>query len=86
MIKALLALLLACVSAAASAQSFPNRPVRIMVGSAAGGGTDIVSRLLAAKLQEFVGPAGGGREPHRRERLDRRRLRRQERARRPHGA
>ena len=34
---------------------FPNRPVRIMVGSAAGGGTDIVSRLLAAKLQEVWG-------------------------------
>jgi tripartite-type tricarboxylate transporter receptor subunit TctC len=53
--KTLLAVLLACVSAAAHAQSFPNRPVRIMVGSAAGGGTDIVSRLLAAKLQEFWG-------------------------------
>ena len=53
--KALLALLLALASAAAHAQSFPNRPVRIMVGSAAGGGTDIISRLLAAKLQEFWG-------------------------------
>ena len=37
------------------AQTFPSRPVRIMVGSAAGGGTDIISRLLAAKLQEFWG-------------------------------
>jgi tripartite-type tricarboxylate transporter receptor subunit TctC len=36
-------------------QSFPSRPVRIMVGSAAGGGTDIVSRLLASKLQESWG-------------------------------
>jgi len=41
--------------AGAQAQSFPNKPVRIMVGSAAGGGTDIISRLLAAKLQEFWG-------------------------------
>jgi tripartite-type tricarboxylate transporter receptor subunit TctC len=41
--------------AAAQAQTFPAKPVRIMVGSAAGGGTDIVSRLLAAKLQEAWG-------------------------------
>jgi tripartite-type tricarboxylate transporter receptor subunit TctC len=51
----LLALLLAAASFAAQAQTFPTRPVRIMVGSAAGGGTDIVSRLLGAKLQEFWG-------------------------------
>ncbi|HUQ25047.1 MAG TPA: tripartite tricarboxylate transporter substrate binding protein [Burkholderiales bacterium] len=51
----LLAVLLACASFCAQAQSFPSRPVRIMVGSAAGGGTDIVSRLLAAKLQEAWG-------------------------------
>jgi len=49
------ALLLAFASLAAQAQTFPVRPVRIMVGSAAGGGTDIISRLLAAKLQEFWG-------------------------------
>lgn len=47
--------LAALVSTGACAQAFPSKPVRIMVGSAAGGGTDIVSRLLAAKLQEFWG-------------------------------
>ena len=42
-------------AANAFAQVFPSKPVRIMVGSAAGGGTDIISRLLAAKLQESWG-------------------------------
>ena len=51
----LFALLLAAASFFAQAQNFPSRPVRIMVGSAAGGGTDIISRLLAAKLQEAWG-------------------------------
>lgn len=37
----------------AEAQTFPAKPVRIMVGSAAGGGTDIISRLLAQKLSEI---------------------------------
>ncbi len=44
-----------CLSAAAHAQGFPSKPVRLMVGSAAGGGTDIISRLLAAKLQDAWG-------------------------------
>jgi tripartite-type tricarboxylate transporter receptor subunit TctC len=53
--KLIAALVLACFSAAAQAQAFPSKPVKIMVGSAAGGGTDIISRLLAAKLQELWG-------------------------------
>jgi tripartite-type tricarboxylate transporter receptor subunit TctC len=43
------------LSTAVFAQAFPSKPVRILVGSAAGGGTDIISRLLAAKLQETWG-------------------------------
>src|ERR1700741_2866820 len=39
----------------ALAQAWPTRPVRILVGTAAGGSPDIVSRLLGEKLQERLG-------------------------------
>jgi tripartite-type tricarboxylate transporter receptor subunit TctC len=39
----------------ASAQSYPSRPVRIVVGYAAGGGTDIVARLMGQWLSERLG-------------------------------
>ena len=41
--------------ASASAQSYPARPVRIIVPSAAGGGTDTTTRLIAPRLGEFLG-------------------------------
>ena len=46
------AALLAC-SYSATAQTFPAKPVRIVVGLAPGGGTDIVTRMVSARL----GPA-----------------------------
>jgi tripartite-type tricarboxylate transporter receptor subunit TctC len=42
-------------AAPAQAQDFPNKPVKIVVPYAAGGGTDIVARIVALKLQEKWG-------------------------------
>ena len=49
-----------------SAKGYPNRPVRMVVPYAAGGPTDIVTRLIAQKFSErlgkqfFVENVGGG--------------------------
>ncbi len=50
-IGALLAFGVAC----ADAQQYPTKPVRIIVGFAAGGGTDIVGRIMAQQLTERMG-------------------------------
>jgi tripartite-type tricarboxylate transporter receptor subunit TctC len=42
-------------SAASSATGYPSKPVKIMVGAAPGGGTDILARLLAEKMQQGTG-------------------------------
>src|SRR4249920_3054132 len=39
----------------ANAQQFPSKPVRIIVPYTPGGGTDIISRALAARMQETWG-------------------------------
>jgi tripartite-type tricarboxylate transporter receptor subunit TctC len=52
---ALAALTLICGAAAASAQSWPDKPIRILVGFAAGGPADISARLIADRMSEAWG-------------------------------
>src|SRR3954454_2690864 len=37
------------------AQDWPQKPIRILVGFGAGGGTDIAARIIAQPLQEILG-------------------------------
>jgi tripartite-type tricarboxylate transporter receptor subunit TctC len=57
MIRAMLAsmMLVASAVAAWSADSFPSRPIRIVLPFAAGGGTDTVARILAQQLTQQMG-------------------------------
>src|SRR4051812_49622894 len=48
------ALLLACVCNT-GAQTYPNKPVRIVVPFPAGGGVDLTARTVGQKLTEYLG-------------------------------
>ena len=56
MLRSLIAITLSCASFLALAQqAFPNKPIRLIVGFAPGGGTDIVARAIAPKMGEILG-------------------------------
>ena len=55
--RCILFLLLFALAAAdpATAQTFPIKPIRLVIGSAAGGGNDLVGRVIAQRLTDTLG-------------------------------
>ena len=53
--RALIALLFASLVAPAWAQTYPNRPVRMVIPLSPGGTTDVPGRIIAQKLSETLG-------------------------------
>ena len=57
MIKTMIAIALAagCAIGSAKAQSFPSRPITILVPLAAGGSTDTIGRIMAEGMRPHLG-------------------------------
>jgi tripartite-type tricarboxylate transporter receptor subunit TctC len=54
-LRGALAVLLAAFAFNAGAQGFPNKPVRLIISFTPGSSTDIIGRVVAARLQEMWG-------------------------------
>src|SRR5262245_33841758 len=51
----LLAFALVFVAGGAAAQSFPSKPIRVVIPFVAGGSSDIVGRAISSRFQEYLG-------------------------------
>ena len=47
--------ILGLASVAVQAQSFPSKPIQVVVPVAAGGGTDLLARNLSQRVSEILG-------------------------------
>src|SRR5437764_12046149 len=55
MLKQCLCAVAVAFASAATAQSFPTKPIRVVVPFPPGGGTDIVARTVTPKMAEILG-------------------------------
>jgi len=55
LVVASLALAALPLSSQPAAQSYPSRPVRMIVPQSAGGSTDVVARMIAQRMSDFLG-------------------------------
>ena len=53
--KLLMAVVCVAFATQAHAQKYPDHPVKVVVGFAAGGGTDVAGRVIAQKLSDALG-------------------------------
>jgi tripartite-type tricarboxylate transporter receptor subunit TctC len=53
--RAFTAIAIALLSASAFAQSYPNKPIRLVVGFTPGGVSDVLARAMSAKLSQNLG-------------------------------
>jgi tripartite-type tricarboxylate transporter receptor subunit TctC len=56
--RAIVGLWIALFAGSATAQSFPSKPIKVVIPFVAGGSSDIVGRAIASKFQEFLGQPG----------------------------
>jgi tripartite-type tricarboxylate transporter receptor subunit TctC len=54
-VRAMLAAALACWAVGANAQDYPSRPITLVVPYAAGGGNDVMARVVAEKMSRTLG-------------------------------
>ena len=54
-IRPILFLAAVAMATGAAAQEFPTRPIRVVIGFAAGGGNDLIVRVLVPRLAEALG-------------------------------
>ena len=53
--RASLAVVLSLAASAAAAQNYPNRPITLIVPFAAGGPTDVISRIVGDHMSKTLG-------------------------------
>ena len=58
LVKTVCAALVTLASGIAHAQSYPTKPIKVIIPFVAGGSSDIVGRAIASKFQEYLGQPG----------------------------